>query len=55
MKPILVNPTDRALVRHNGVINVLYLDGSTHARRLSDLEFKPGGSFSLTTDPRFNL
>lgn len=54
VKPI-INGADSSLIRHNGIIYVLYLDGSVRARRWEDLEFKPGSGVSLTTDPRFNL
>jgi prepilin-type N-terminal cleavage/methylation domain-containing protein len=54
VKPIL-NGADSTLIRHNGIIYVLYLDGSVRPRRWEDLEFKPGQGVNLTNDPRFNL
>jgi prepilin-type N-terminal cleavage/methylation domain-containing protein/prepilin-type processing-associated H-X9-DG protein len=55
VKKIMINPTDKSLIRHNGRINVLFADGSVRSQSWADIEFRPGGSFSLTTDPRFNL
>ncbi len=52
--PIITN-SDKTLIRHNGVINVLYLDGSVRTRQRSEIEFVPGGGTTLTNDPRFNL
>lgn len=52
--PIITN-ADKTLVRHNGVINVLYLDGSVRTRQRSEVEFLPTGGTTITTDPRFNL
>ena len=54
VKPIL-NGADSSLIRHNGIIYVLYLDGSVRPRRWEELEFKPGNGLTLANDPRFNL
>ncbi len=54
LRSILVN-TDKTMIRHNGRIYVLYLDGSTRAQSVDDLQIKLGSGTTAANDPRITL